>query len=136
MMENANNFIFKVKAGNLKFERIEPPLFELDLILIESSLPQILATMLIKAYKDGVSKFSELLCWLELSNPLKFDQSLGQKFYEYKLKKFLMNFAGNRLTYDYGSQANYLLENAELVLSNVTFTLKNSELLITFHCNW
>jgi hypothetical protein len=131
MMENANNFIFNVKAENLKFERIEPPLFELDLILIESSLPQILAAMLIKANKDGICKFSKLLDWLEVSNPLEFDQSLDHKFYEYKLKKFLMSFAGNRLTYDYKSQANYLLENAEFVLSNVTVNPVNGDVLIT-----
>jgi hypothetical protein len=125
-----------VQDDNLELARIEPALFELNLILTESSLPQILAAMLIKAYEDGICKFSKLLDWLEIRNPLKFDQSLGHKFYEYKLKRFLMSIAEDRLTYDYTSQANHLLQNAELVLSNVTFTPKNDELLITFHCNW
>ncbi|MGY3214090.1 HpaII family restriction endonuclease [Mucilaginibacter sp. HD30] len=131
LLQTASNFIFKVEDDNLELVRIEPALLELDLILIESSLPQILAAMVIKAYKDGVCKFSELLHWLEVSNPLKFEHSLGHKFYEYKLKKFLMSLAGDKLTYDYKSQANCLLENAELVLSNVTFMPVNSELLIS-----
>ena len=131
MMEDANYFVFKAEEGNLTFEKIEPILFELDLILIESSLPQILAAMLIKAYKDGVCKFSELLHWLEFSNPLRFDQSFGHKFYEYKVKKFLMTLVQGRSPYDYKSQPNYLLENTELILSNVTFTPFNGDLYIT-----
>lgn len=87
--------------------------------------------MVIKAHKHGVSKFSELLYWLEISNPLEFDQSLGHNFYEYKLKNFLMSFSGVMPRFDYKLQANHLLENAALILSNVTFTANNSELLIT-----
>lgn len=131
LLQTASNFIFRVEDDNLELARIEPALSELDLILIESSLPQILAAMVIKSYKDGVCKFSELLHWLEVINSLKFDQSLGHKFYEYKLKKFLMTLVQDRSAYDYKSQANYLLENAELVLSNVTFTPFSGELSIT-----
>ena len=131
LVQTASNFIFKVEGDNLELARIEPALFELDLILIESSLPQLLAAMLVKSYKDGVCKFSRLLHLLEVSNPLKFDQSLGHKFYEYKLKKFLMTLVQDRSPYDYKSQANYLLENAELVLSNVAFTRFSGELSIT-----
>ena len=129
--QTASIFIFKVKGANFELARIEPLLFDLDLILIESSLPKIMAAILIKNYEDGVHKFSELLNWLELSNPLEFDQSLGHKFYEYKLKKFIMSFADHRQSYDYKSQTNYLFENAELVLSNVAFNHFDSELLIT-----
>lgn len=131
LLQTASNFIFKANGEHLELAKIEPALFELDLILIESSLPQMLAAMLIKAYKDGVCKFSELLHWLEVSNPLGFDQSLGHKFYEYKLKKFLMSIAENKPPYDYKSQANYLLENAELVLSNVTVMPINSKISIS-----
>lgn len=131
LLQTAFNFIFKVEDENLELARIKPPLFELDLILIESSLPQILAAMLIEAYKDDICNFRKLLYWLEKNNPLGFDQSLGHKFYEYKLKNFLISFAEDRRTYDYKSQANYLLENSELVLSNVTFTPFNGELSIT-----
>jgi hypothetical protein len=131
LQQTAANFIFNVQGENLELISIEPTLFELDLILVESSLPQILAAMLIKANKDGVREFSKLLHWLEVRNPLGFDQALGHRFYEYKLKRFLMSFAGNRLTYDYRSQASYLLKNAKLVLSHVKFTPGNSELLIT-----
>ena len=129
--QTASNFIFKTNGEHLELASIEPHLFELDLILIESSLPQILAALLIKGYKDGVCKLSELLNWLEASNPLGFDQSLGHKFYEYKLKKFLMTLVQEKSPYDYKSQANYSLENAELVLSNVMFTSINGELSIT-----
>jgi len=94
-------------------------------------MPKIMAAILIKNYEDGVHKFSELLNWLELSNPLAFDQSLGHKFYEYKLKNFLMASTKNRPPYDYKSKASYLLENAELVLSNVTYRPINGDLLIS-----
>ena len=94
-------------------------------------MPQILAAMLTKAHKDGVCKFSKLLDWLEFSNPLKFDQSLGHKFYEYKLKKFLTSFIGNTPPYYHKSQVNCLLENAKLGILNKTSMPINDNLLIS-----
>ena len=131
LLKPATDFIFEVNEGNLKFVRIEPILFELDLILIDSFLPQILAAMLIKAHKDGVCKFGKLLDWLEKSNPLKVDQSLGHKYYEYKLRRFLMSFADKIPPHDYRSQPSYILENAEITILNAVFIPNKGELLIT-----
>ncbi len=74
--------------GCLIMSSVEPESFNSDLIMIESSLPQILAQLLIASCSYTNKEFSELAACLEKYNPLKFNQSLGHKFYEYKLKKF------------------------------------------------
>lgn len=60
------------------------------LILIDSSMPSILAHALIIHYKYGISSFSDISNRLTLSNPLNYDQSMGHRFYEYKLKKLII----------------------------------------------
>lgn len=81
------------KGGFLKFKEIENTRFKNDLILIDSSLPQILAYALIVFYKDGKGNISEISKELTRINPLNYNQSLGHPFYEYKLKRFVSELA-------------------------------------------
>jgi len=81
------------KGAVLNFEDFENNVFKNNLILIDSSLPEILAHALIIFNQKGISSLSQICAELVRSNPLKFDQSLNHQFYEVKLKRFLSEIA-------------------------------------------
>lgn len=74
---------------NVKFLKIQSDNLQLNLKLIDSQLPEILAYMVYCKYKTGKSKLTELLTEINLQNPIGFDVSKGHPFYEYKIKNFL-----------------------------------------------
>lgn len=93
-----NKIINRVKKiieldGEFVFERVDKQEFSNNLILIDSSLPQILSNMLISFYSSNHSTIKDLVDDIEVSNPLVFDSSLGHKFYTYKIKKMLTDIA-------------------------------------------
>ena len=73
----------------IKFLKIQSDNLQLNLKLIDSQLPEILAYMVYCKYKTGKSKLKELLTEINLQNPISFDVSKGHPFYEYKIKNFL-----------------------------------------------
>lgn len=73
----------------IKFLKIQSDNLQLNLKLIDSQLPEILAYMVYCKYKTGKSKLTELLTEINLQNPIGFDVSKGHPFYEYKIKNFL-----------------------------------------------
>ncbi|HKG06700.1 MAG TPA: HpaII family restriction endonuclease [Pedobacter sp.] len=91
-------------GGCLVLISLEPKSFNNDLMVVESCLPEILAHLLIIFCNNTVTEFNMLVAWLEDQNPLKFNQSLGHKFYEYKIINFLVTLyeeAGIALKLDY-----------------------------------
>jgi len=74
---------------NIKFQKIQSDNLQLNLTLIDSQLPEILAFLVYSKYKTGKSKLNDLLKEINLVNPLNFDLSKGHPFYEYKIKNFL-----------------------------------------------
>ncbi len=86
----------RLKALKIKptFSHIQSSTLELNLRLIDSDLPEILAEMLILKYStSGLSLFNETIQLLKETNPLNFDMSQNHPFYEYKLKNFLTDSA-------------------------------------------
>jgi len=75
------------------FNKIQSDILNLNLRLIDSQLPEILAYLVYCKYKTGKSKLSELLKEINIQNPLNFDTSEGHPFYEYKIKNFLTDSA-------------------------------------------
>lgn len=76
------------------FSHIQSSTLELNLKLIDSDLPELLAEMLLLKYSTlGLSLFNETVQHLIKVNPLNFDLSQGHPFYEYKLKNFLTDSA-------------------------------------------
>lgn len=73
----------------IEFQKIQSNNLQLNLKLIDSQLPEILAHMVYCKYKTGKSKLTDLLSEINLHNPLGFDLSKGHPFYEYKIKNFL-----------------------------------------------
>lgn len=78
----------------IKFNDIQSKTLKLNLQLIDSDLPEILASLLLTKYSNsGVALLSPLLQQLKIANPLNFDLSQGHPFYEYKIKNFLTDSA-------------------------------------------
>jgi type II restriction enzyme len=73
----------------VEFFKIQSENLQLNLKLIDSQLPEILAHLVYIKYKTGKSKLIELLKEINIANPLGFDISKGHPFYEYKVKNFL-----------------------------------------------
>ena len=86
----------RLKALEIRptFSHIQSSTLELNLRLIDSDLPEILAEMLVLKYStSGLSLFNDTIQLLKKSNPLNFDMSQNHPFYEYKLKNFLTDSA-------------------------------------------
>jgi hypothetical protein len=77
----------------IKFQKIQSDNLQLNLTLIDSQLPELLANMVYSKYKEGISKLTDLLKEISIKNPLDFDISKGHPFYEYKIKNFLTESA-------------------------------------------
>lgn len=81
------------KGGHFIFLETEQQIFSNNLILIDSMLPQIIATMLFNFYTSTNSKLLDLVSKIEKINPLNFDITNQHKFYSYKIKRFLTDVA-------------------------------------------
>ncbi len=75
--------------SNLEFSKVESDNFELNLQMIDTQFPKIVACMLYNFYSDSINKFSDSVEKLEETNPLNFGQKLGHKFYTLKTKRFM-----------------------------------------------
>jgi hypothetical protein len=73
----------------INFHKIQSDNLQLNLKLIDSQLPEMLAHMVYCKYKTGKSKLTELITEINLQNPLCYDLSKGHPFYDYKIKNFL-----------------------------------------------
>jgi len=73
----------------LKFFKIQSTNKQLNLVLIDSYLPELLAYVVYYSYKCGRSKMTDLLNLLIINNPLEFNMSHGHEFYKIKLANFL-----------------------------------------------
>jgi len=86
------DYIIK-RSGSVKFTSLESPIFENNLILIDSSLPKILSEIIYLFYTSENSKTLDLLSIISLSNPLQYNTSTNHPFYKYKIKRFLTDIA-------------------------------------------
>jgi len=83
------------EVGQLVFTTIQNQTFANNLCLIDSALPQIMASLLLIYYSGRAksSKITDLVEQLRIENPLGFLEIEGQHFYEYKIKRFLTDVA-------------------------------------------
>lgn len=79
----------------IKFSSIQSKQLRLNLKMIDGDMPDIMAWALYFRYRDQKSSLIDIAQILEKEDPLNLYQgeSSGQKMYEYKLKKFLMDSA-------------------------------------------
>lgn len=64
-----------------------------NLILIDSSMPEILSNLLVLSYTEDSKRLNTLTNKLTSMNPLKFPMRTNTKFYEAKVKRFITDVA-------------------------------------------
>lgn len=82
----------------LEFDTINPNkkgerVFLENLILIDSSMPEILAHLLVLSYTEDSKMLNALTDKLTHTNPLKFPMRTNTKYYEAKVKRFITDVA-------------------------------------------
>ncbi len=80
-------------GGQLKFIELEQAVFENNLVLIDSLLPHILGDMIKTFFSSNLTSIKDLTAAITASNPLNFNTKFAHSFYEYKIKRFLMDVA-------------------------------------------
>lgn len=115
------------RGFQLSFKGIQSATLQLNLQLIDSDLPQILAELLLLKYSTpGLALLAPTLAQLTINNPLNFDLSQGHPFYEYKIKNFLTDSAlgmtpATMWTGQYDATGGIIIvkENGELVCYHI-----------------
>ena len=88
-----------IAAGSsLEFDSINPNkkgeyLFYENLTLIDSSLPEIIARLLVMSYTENTRLLDELIEKMSANNPLNFPMRANKKYYEAKVKRFVTDVA-------------------------------------------
>jgi len=77
----------------IEFDSYEDSTFKLNLQLIDSDLPKMLAYVVLDKYVSKITKIPDIINKLNRTNPLKYDLSQGHNFYEYRLINFLVEAA-------------------------------------------
>jgi type II restriction enzyme len=80
-------------GGKLKFTAVEGDVFNNNLILIDSRMPEILAEIILTYFSTKYSSLKDLTKLIRDKNPLNFNLQHGHNFYEYKIKHFLTDSA-------------------------------------------
>ena len=83
----------KTLKGVLQFEKMESSVFENNLVLIDSALPEIISEMLLLFFSSNFSKISDLVSEMSKKNPLGYNLKNNHPFYSYKIKRFLTDIA-------------------------------------------
>ena len=71
----------------------EDSTFKLNLQVIDSDLPKILAHIVKYKYVDRTTKFIDIINKITAENPMNYDLSQGHNFYDYRLVNFLVEAA-------------------------------------------
>ena len=82
-------------GGNLKFNDAADKIFRSNLGMIDLHFPRVVGEMVRAMHLEGITKVSELTEYIKQLNPLKIKDELinKHKFYEYKMKQFLLALA-------------------------------------------
>lgn len=106
------------KKAKLSFVNTQKQIFSNNLILIDSLLLQILASVLLQFASSNYSSLLDLVTITEKENPLKFDTTNKHLFYSYKIKRFLTDIALGMMpskvwTGEYEATGGYLIVKAD-----------------------
>lgn len=77
----------------INFDSYDDDTFKLNLQVIDSDLPEIIAHIVKDKYVSSIVKINEVIEKLSADNPMKYDLSHGHRFYEYRLVNFLVEAA-------------------------------------------
>lgn len=106
------------KGAKLSFVNPQKQIFSNNLILIDSLLPQILASVLLQFASSNYSSLEDLIRITEEQNPLNFDTTNKHLFYSYKIKRFLTDIALGMMpskvwTGEYDATGGYLIVKSD-----------------------
>ncbi len=106
------------KNAKLSFVNPQKQIFSNNLILIDSLLPQILASVLLQFASSNYSSLEDLVKITEEQNPLNFDTTNKHFFYSYKIKRFLTDVALGMMpskvwTGEYDATGGYLIVKSD-----------------------
>lgn len=76
-------------GGVLKFRNMKSAVFNNNLVMIDSRLPEILSCMLFHYYCGDAKTLADLTSLAAGENPMGYDMSQGNMYYEYKIKHFM-----------------------------------------------
>lgn len=74
---------------HVNFDSFDDDTFKLNLQVIDSDLPEIIAHIVKDKYVSSVVKINEVIEKIRKDNPMNYDLTQGHKFYEYRLVTFL-----------------------------------------------
>lgn len=79
-------------GGQLKYSDVADKIFKSNLLMVDTNLPRILASMLMTLFIDGTARIDELTALMEEKNPLKVKDELVRKhgFYAHKMRQLLL----------------------------------------------
>lgn len=77
----------------INFDSFDDDTFKLNLQVIDSDLPEIIAHIVKDKYVSSVVKINEVIEKIREDNPMNYDLTQGHKFYEYRLVNFLVEAA-------------------------------------------
>lgn len=77
----------------VNFDSFDDDTFKLNLQVIDSDLPKIIAHIVKDKYVSSVVKINEVIEKIREDNPMNYDLTQGHKFYEYRLVNFLVEAA-------------------------------------------
>jgi type II restriction enzyme len=75
------------------FDSYEDDTFKLNLQVIDSDLPEIIAHIVLDKYVSKVTRITDVINKIKTDNPMNYDLSQGHKFYEYRIVNFLVEAA-------------------------------------------
>lgn len=80
------------QGGVLRYSDVADKIFRSNLLMLDTNLPRIIATMLMALHLDGINHVAELIEVLEEKNPLKMKDELVRKhgFYRHKVRTLLL----------------------------------------------
>ena len=77
----------------IEFNSYDDDTFKLNLQVIDSDLPEIIAHIVKDKYVSSVVRMNEVIEKITIDNPMDYDLSQGHRFYEYRLVNFLVEAA-------------------------------------------
>lgn len=78
------------RGGQLEFLEMDDDICRNNFVLIDSCLPKIMADILLEGYQGGSKDLKVLTEIIAERNPIGYDMTHNQKYYEHKVKNFLV----------------------------------------------
>ena len=77
-------------GGTFNFIGMDDPICRNNFVLIDSCLPKIMAEILLQGYKGGKKELKTITENVAARNPIGYDMAYNHKYYEHKVKNFLV----------------------------------------------